>query len=378
MTVSNPRTPTPALRRVLTRRLATQRLTSAPLRRAAEVVRLLGCVQSQERISAGWSLGIRTLRATASSVDDEISSGAIIRTHILRPTWHFVAPDDLRWMLARTSPKVEQGMGARHRQLAIDPRTVDRGLEALGGILAGRTFRSRRQLGPAMTAHGIRSGEQLGHLLMIGELRGLICSGPLEGSQHTYALVDEWIPPTPILENDEATARMVHRFFAGHGPASLADLTRWCTLTQADARRGFDVLGAEPQLGALERTVVDDTELWFDPTVPARTTRRPEALLLPVFDEITLTYRHQNFPRPADHPFAAMAAPGMSDLLSGSILVDARDIGVHSRTVGPRSVSIRLRFAPSATASDRQRAHSGAHDLAAFHSRPAEIIEQDG
>lgn len=366
-----------ARQRVLTRRLATQRLTSSGLTSAADVVRLLCCVQSQEPVSAAYSLGLRMggrRPATLESVRAEIDSGAVIRTHILRPTWHFVAPDDLRWILSATSAKVEQGMGARHRQLALDERTIARGLDGLAELLQGRAFQTRKQLGPSMASHGITIGEQLGHLLFLAEIRGLICSGPMIGGQHSYALIDEWVPPVAGPEGDEAIARLVHRFFAGHGPASIDDLVRWCALTKTQVRSAIDALGS-----ALERTEVDGLHLWFDPAVPARTTRRPEALLLPVFDEATLSYLTPTFPRLDGHPLAAnpRGTVAAADLASGAVLVDGINVGSYTRTVGQRSVTVRIRFAADATAEQRDRARLGAHVVGTFHGKPVELIETD-
>lgn len=364
-----------AVRRVLTRRLATQRLTSTGLTSAAEVVRLLCCVQSQEPISAAYSVGLRIggrRPVTLESVRAEIDSGAVIRTHILRPTWHFVAPEDLRWILAATSPKVEQGMAGRHRQLELDETTIQRGLDGLTDLLSGNNYRTRKQLGPSMAAHGIAVGERLGHLLFLAEIRGLICSGPMIGGQHGYALIDEWVAPAPELDVEEATARLVHRFFAGHGPASIDDLIRWCALTKGQVRLALDTIGA-----GLERIEVDGHELWFDPTLPARTTRTPEALLLPVFDEATLTYPGINFPRLDGHPLAGRptGTAASSDLASGAVLVDAVNVGRYTRSVGPKSVTVRIQFAPTATAEHRERARIGAEAIGAFHGRPVAIEE---
>src|SRR4051812_30700009 len=81
--------------RVVEQRLATQRLTSTPLPTPGEVVELLTCVQSQERDHALFSLGLRTGRATMRSMRAALDRGEFLRTHILRPTWHFVRPADL-------------------------------------------------------------------------------------------------------------------------------------------------------------------------------------------------------------------------------------------------------------------------------------------
>ncbi|WP_029136783.1 winged helix DNA-binding domain-containing protein [Nakamurella lactea] len=372
--LSAPPVPAP-VRRVLTRRLATQRLTSAGLTSAAEVVRLLCCVQSQEPLSASYSLGLRIggrRPTTLETVRAEIDAGAIIRTHILRPTWHFVAPEDLRWILAATSPKVEQGMAGRHRQLELDERTIGRALEGLTELLAGKNYRTRKQLGPEMTEHGIDVGERLGHILFLAEMRGLICSSPMIGGQHGYALIDEWVAPAPELDAQEATARLVYRFFAGHGPASVDDLVRWCALTKGQIRPALEAIG-----DGLERIEVDGDELWFDPNIPARPSRRPEALLLPVFDEATLTYPRINFPRLDGHPLAGRptGSAASSDLASGAVLVDTENVGRYTRTVGPKSVTVRIQFAPTATAEHRERARIGAQAIGAFHGRPITIEE---
>ena len=179
--------------RVLTQRLATQRLSSAPLPKAADTVRLLTCVQSQERDHAFFSLAMRSRSATYAAVQREFDAGAFLRTHILRPTWHFVAPEDLRWILELTSPRVLSSMAARHRQLGLDDaRRMSDGLALLSELLQDRTFRTRPELNDEFTNRGspIKPGEQLGHLLLVAELQGLICSGPMKGVHHSYALVD--------------------------------------------------------------------------------------------------------------------------------------------------------------------------------------------
>src|SRR5689334_290864 len=138
--------------RVLAQRLATHRLSSAPLPKAVDVVRLLPCAPSQDRDHAFFSLGLRTRKDTYAAVQREYDSGAFLRTHILRPTWHFVAPKDLRWILELTSPRVLSSMAARHRQLGLDDtRRVDQGLALLTELLQDKAFRTRPELGEEFT-----------------------------------------------------------------------------------------------------------------------------------------------------------------------------------------------------------------------------------
>lgn len=293
---------------------------------------------------------------------------------MLRPTWHFVAAEDLRWILAATSTKVEQGLARRYRQFELDERLIDRGLSRLTKLLDGKTFYTRRQLVPLMHGSGIAVDGQLGHLLMIAELRGLICSGPLIDGQHSYALLDEWIPAAPELPTAPAVAALVHRFFAGHGPASVTDLTRWAALTKTPIRAAIGALGDR-----LDQIQVDGHQLWFDPAVRTRTSRTLPALLLPVFDEPTLTYSELNFPRIAGHPMAAL--PGnttaSADLASGAVLVDGLNVGSYTRTIRARAVEVRIRFASSADEEQREWAEQGAAAIGIFHSRPTVVTVSD-
>ncbi|HET8599815.1 MAG TPA: winged helix DNA-binding domain-containing protein [Segeticoccus sp.] len=351
---------------VVRRRQATQRLSSAPLSRAADAVRLLTCVQSQERDHAFFSLALRSRARTYADVQAELDRGAFLRTHILRPTWHFVAPEDLRWILALTSPRVERGMAARHRQLGLDdPRVMGRGLDLLGELLRGRRFLTRPEIGAEFAARGssVATGPELGHLLLVAELRGLICSGPMKGVHHSYALVDEVVPDTPALDRDEAVARLAQRFFAGHGPASVHDFTRWSSLTVADTRRALGELD-----GRLACVEVDGTPLWFDPEVPARTTAEHSAYLLPVYDEAVLTYPRLGFPVAADHP-----APQPPDPFWARVLLDRREVGLWKRTVRPEAVEVEAWLAPGTDEAGRASVHDAALRMARFLGRELDL-----
>lgn len=357
--------------RLLRRRLATQRLSAAPLPTAADAVRLLTCVQSQERDHAFFSLALRSRATTCAAVRAEYDSGAFLRTHILRPTWHFVAPEDLRWVLAATSARVIRGMAGRHAQVGLgDPHHVDRSLHALGELLSGRRFATRAEVGLELERLGLVSatGQQLAHLLLVAELRGLICSGPMRGVHHTYALVDEVVTPTAELDREEALARLAHRFFGGHGPAAVKDLTRWASLTVADARTAIAAAG-----DVLEQVDVEGVPHWFDPSVPARTTGARAAYLLPVYDEVVLTYPATAFPLAAGHPNS-----GPVDPFWAAVVVDGTDVGLWKRVVGNGTVTVETRLAPSVTPDQRELVRAAAERLAAFHEKELVLVEAEG
>jgi hypothetical protein len=358
--------------RVLARRLATQRLSSAPLADAAGAVRLLTCVQSQERDHAFFSLAMRSKSRTYAAVRAEHDSGAFLRTHILRPTWHFVAPEDLRWILELTSRRVLSGMAGRHRQLGLDdPRRLGDGLDLVAELLQDKPFRTRAELGAAFGERGstITPGEQLGHLLLVAELRGLVCSGPMSGVHHSYALVDEVVPPTPSRDRDEALVELVRRFFAGHGPASVKDFTRWSSLTGADTQAALAQLGDE-----LEQVEVDGIAHWFDPTdVPRRRPQAPAAYLLPVYDEVILTYPQVTFPAAPDHPFAERPDPFWA-----RVVLDGVNVGLWKRTVSGDVVDVEVRLAPSVSPPGREQVRVAAQRLAEFLGRDLVFAESEG
>ncbi|MEO7732539.1 MAG: crosslink repair DNA glycosylase YcaQ family protein, partial [Kofleriaceae bacterium] len=118
-------------------RLRNQRLIGTPLATAADVVAWFGAVQAQDDAAATWAVALRTRGAVAHDVERACDDGQILRTHVLRPTWHFVAPADLRWLLALSAPRVKQAMAYYHRQLELDERTFRRSNAVLARALAG-------------------------------------------------------------------------------------------------------------------------------------------------------------------------------------------------------------------------------------------------
>lgn len=344
----------------LTARLATQRLTAAPLASGAEVVELLCCVQAQERDHSLYSLALRTGR-TVPELLDEHSAGGFLRTHILRPTWHYVLPADLRWILELTSARVESSSAARHKQVGLpDAATLDRAVADVATVLSGRVL-SRKELAAALTDAGMpwKAGEQLNHIVLVAELRGVVASGAIRGrkeTDHGYALVDEVVPPSAPLARDEAVARLVERYVRGHGPTSDRDFSRWCTIGLTETRVALDRLVAD---GRLERVEVDGDAQWLDPTATIRPRRgAPGTFLLPVYDEVVLSYPRLNFEPMADLP--------ESDPFWAPVVHEQRFAGQWKRTVKGRSVLVEARLSPSLGTAGRAAVSAAAEELASL------------
>jgi hypothetical protein len=358
---------------MIRRRLAVQRLASAPLPRAADAVRLLTCVQSQDAPLAAHSLAMRSRTTSYAGVLAEQSAGGWVRTHILRPTWHHVAPEDLRWIQALTGPKVEGGMPARHAQLGITPVVKDRGMDLLRELLSRGRAMTRKELGPQFAAAGLPGpGEPMAHQLMTAEVRSVICSGPPRGSEHTYVLVDDTVPPakSDSWSREQALVELTHRFYAGHGPASERDLQRWSGLTLTEIRSATAELTGSPDLRdshPLDAVECGGETLWFDPSVTVRTSREHTAYLLSTFDEAALTYPSTGFPR-RNHD--ADRARLVSQSGGGIVVVDGHDLGTFKRTTDARRTLVTVRSEVDLTARERAGIAKAAELLADFHERP--------
>src|SRR5262249_10471374 len=154
-----------------------------------------------------------------ATVEREIDDGRILRTHVLRPTWHFVTPADIRWMLALTAPRVTAAMAHYNRYHELDRSVFRRSSAALTKALAGGKCLTRTELRTHLARAGIKttSSQHLG-LMMQGELCGVVCSGPRRGEQFTYALLDERAPVTPSITRDEALLELTRRYFTTRSP----------------------------------------------------------------------------------------------------------------------------------------------------------------
>lgn len=362
---------------VVRRRLATQRLASGPLPHAADAVRLLTCVQSQDAPLAAHSLAMRTRTTGYAGVLAEQSAGGWVRTHILRPTWHFVAPEDLRWIQALTGARVESSMPARHRQLGLTPEIIDRGVELLRELLAGGRAMTRKELGPAFAEAGLPGpGETMAHQLMCAEVRAVICSGPPRGTEHTYALVDDTVAPaeSDTWSREQSVVELTHRFYAGHGPASERDLQRWSSLTLTEIRSATAELTTSAPLRdthPLDSVECQGETLWFDPSVTARTTREHTAYLLSTFDEAALTYLTTGFARAdvdADRTRLVSQAAG------GIVVVGGQDVGTFKRKVEPKRVTVTVMPDVDLTTAQRDGVAEAAEFLAAFHAHPLNLV----
>ena len=266
-------------------RLANQGISLARRLPVRELVSCFGAMQAQEFPFAKWGIGLRLKGVRERDVEEAFSRGDILRTHVLRPTWHFVAAGDISWMLALTAPRVHVSMRSYMEHQGLDARLMARALSIFEKALAGGAFLTRPELGTLLRRARIDlSAMQLGFVTMYAELERVICSGPRRGNAFTYALLAERAPGGRALSGDEALAALAERFFSSHGPATVKDFVWWSGLRTADARRGIQIAG----MRSFEQ---DGLSYWHPATHARRGGRATGVHLLPIYDEYLVAYR---------------------------------------------------------------------------------------
>ncbi|HZJ10591.1 MAG TPA: winged helix DNA-binding domain-containing protein, partial [Trueperaceae bacterium] len=289
-------------------------LTRERFSTVVDVVDGLLAVQAQEHAFSRWSLAQRLASASQAAVYDALASGAIVRTHVLRPTWHYVRGEDLRWLQALTGEIVRRASAGWYRNHGVDETFLASSRAVLERALEGGRAKTRNALRGELTAAGLDvKGQRLAAVLIDAELRALLCSGPVEGTQHTYALVEERLSRAAPLSQGEATVELVRRYLAGHGPATFKDLRWWSSLTLKRLRVAVEELGDE-----VAREVVDGTEyLWLahDRVPDESPGDAPQFQLLQVFDELFVGYRESRGLVDPDGEFGAILPIGFSRLM---------------------------------------------------------------
>lgn len=276
---------------IIQQRLANSYLTGVHLDGPVEVVRRLGAVQAQDYTGAKWAVGMRTMNSTHADVEAAIARGEILRTHVLRPTWHFVLPEDIRWMLALTAPRISQAMASYNRKMGLTPAVFRRSNAIIEKALRDGACLTRAELGERLRRARVRetTGTRLGHMMMQAELDAIVCSGPCRGRQFTYGLLDLRAPSAPSVDRDEALSRLAQRYFATHGPATVHDFSWWSGLTVRDSRRAIEIAGE-----SVATMTIGDVRMWLVERDTPAPSPKGTAHLLSNYDEYFIGHRDRS------------------------------------------------------------------------------------
>jgi hypothetical protein len=322
---------------LLTTRLHNQLLVGSTRRKPAEVVSWLGAMQAQDFPAAKWGVASRAPGCQDGDVEQAFNDGLILRTHVLRPTWHFVTPQDIRWMVALSAPRIHAANDYYYRQCGLEARTFAKSDAVIQRLLEGGNRLTRAEIAIHLKDANIPAdGLKLAYVMMHAELEGVICSGPRRGKQFTYALLDERAPKGRTLAGGEALAELATRYFSSHGPATARDFAWWSGLTIKDAQH------AAESADTLEFTTIGGVVHWSTKEPGGQSSKTPCGLLLPNYDEYLIAYKDR---APfIDASRAANIVARSNGAFAHHLVIDGCLSGSWSRTC--RTTSVLIEVAP--------------------------------
>ena len=319
-----------SLSKIATLRLSNQKLAGSTFKSPAEVVKWMGAIQAQDYAGAKWAVGQRMQNALNTEIDKALEKGSIIRTHVLRPTWHFVAPEDVRWMIQLSAHRIKKSAASLLRLLELNDSIFNHCNDVLAKELSGGKKLARPQVVSVLNKAGIVTNEQrLVHILMRAELDLVICSGGRQGKQFTYSLFDERVPATKPLTNEEALAKLTLRYFTSHGPATVQDFGWWSGLTLVDIKKGL-----EQVKNKLNQEIIDGNTYWMPKNKTIIKNKLNDVYLLPAFDEYTVSYKDRSAALDPVH------IPHTSHGLKPTIIIDGRIVGTWKPVLKKNTVLI--------------------------------------
>jgi hypothetical protein len=353
---------------IVHRRLHNQSIAPAALATPGEVVTRLGAVQAQDYLGALWAVGLRMKGATEQTIEQAISDRKIIRTWPMRGTLHFVAPEDVRWMLALLAPRIIARAARRHKQLELDAAIFARSEALFTKALQGGKQLTRAEMMDVLEQAGISTKGQRGyHILWWAAQSGLICFGPRQGKQDTFLLLDDWLPEGKTLSREEALAELAYRYFTGHGPATIQDFRWWSGLLAVDARAGLKMVEAQ-----LAHEEFDGQIYWFSSSLSSIKAASPTAYLLPGFDEYLLGYRDRTAALDSAH--ATKVVPGANGMFKPIIVIDGRVVGTWKRTFKKDRVVIALQPFNALSEAEAQAVAPAAECYGVFVNLPVAML----
>ncbi|MBX2906254.1 MAG: AlkZ family DNA glycosylase [Taibaiella sp.] len=288
---------------IANRRLKAQLLSGGGGVSAREVVIHMGAIQAQDFSMSKWAVGVRS-GLSEEAVTQALEAGDLIRTHVLRPTWHLVAAGDVRWMLELTSPGVKRAFMGMSRTLGMDDKFLAESNKKIARLLCKGNAMTREEIMSGLKfSRDIQNDIRPSLIMMNAEQDAVVCNGPMKGKDITYMLMDARVPEQEKLTRDEMLARLAYTYFNSHGPATVADFAWWSGLGVNDARRGAASVSAQ-----LESATVDGLTWYFtDHGLP----QKREVYLLPAFDEYLVSYKDREASIALSHQSKAFTKNGI-------------------------------------------------------------------
>lgn len=350
-------------------RIINQQIVIPDFKDACHLVSYMGAMQAQDFAMAKWAIGCRVPNTNAQQVEDAFNSGKILRTHLMRPTWHFAAAEDLHWILDLTVPQIKAVVKPRFVNWGFDDKILSEAFDVIQKSLSGGNHKTRKELQADLFQANITPDEgRLYHLMLWAELEKVVCSGRLKGKEQTYALLDEWVPCKKTFHREEALAMLAMRFFTSHAPATLADFIWWSGLKTTDARSGLELIKEN-----LCHEKISGADYWFPNNYKEPDVISPTAILLPAFDEFVIAYKNRSAVLNPDWGKTAISSNGIFKPL---IVINGQVMGIWKRSLKKDSVLVELHFFRSLAVGEKELVEKAAWHYAHFEGKKLELKMQ--
>lgn len=318
-------------------RLASQQIEGSNFQTPKDIVGWMGAMQAQDFAMARWAIGLRLPDSTEQMVETAIARGEIIRTHLLRPTWHFVSSADIYWMLELSGKRVKASFKTRHQELGLNETIIEKSNAIIIKALKGGKSLAREELITELNHAQIKTdGNRASHLFARAELDGILCSGATKNNKQTYALLEERVPKTKSLTKDEALGKLAGKYFTSHSPATVQDFAWWSGLSAGDAKVALEMVKND-----FISETIDSQTYWFSKSLSASETDKNCVYLLPAFDEFIISYTDRRATLPSKNYTQAIIANGM---FKPVIIVNGQVAGTWKRAIKKDKVLVDTEF----------------------------------
>ena len=348
-------------------RLVSQKIAAPGLETAAQCVAWMGGMQAQDFRMSQWAIGLRLPGATETDIRRAIDSAEIIRTHLLRPTWHFVSATDIYWMLNLTAPHLKAGMKGRHKALELNDKILKKCNSIIEDALVAGKNLTRKELVAELNKHKIATdNNRSSHIFLNAELEGLICSGKIKGSQPTYALLGQRVPSKKIFNKEESLCLLATKYFQSHSPATFNDFLWWSGLPVTEARQALEMVK-----GNFFKQKINESEYWFNDSFTGQQTRKNSIFLLPAFDEYLISYKDRSASICSIHESKAFSKNG---IFWPTIIANGKVEGTWKREIQKDRLMITARFFDSKFEAGTLHLKKAAEKLGLFLNCRTELV----
>jgi Winged helix DNA-binding domain len=348
-------------------RLTSQQITGSQFNKAKDLVSWMGAIQAQDFNMAKWAVGVRLHDSTDKTIESAIDSGEIIRIHVLRPTWHFVSPEDIHWMLDLTANQIKSSMKSRDKALELTDKVYSKSNAVIAKTLQDEDHSLREDLVLALNRANIKTdNNRTSHLMVRAELDGIVCSGKLKNNKQTYTLLTNRVSKTKKLTKDEALGTLALKYFTSHCPATLQDFIWWSGLSTSDSRKALEMVKSN----FIPETIGKYT-YWLTHSFSVSKTRNDLINFLPAYDEFIISYKDRSASLMNEDTKKAVSSNG---IFRPVILINGMVAGLWKRTIKKDKILLETELFRSSVKISKTSIDNAVHTYAQFQNKKVELV----